>query len=158
MTGSRPQSIWSGKRRSQGGRGYREGDSQEWSRASRGWSARRTRTNDRDRGPVHLSEMFDGLLKRLKKPPTDVLGVVFNRWESVVGPDVARHCRPVAVDAKRLIVEADEPIWADQLKWQSETVLDRIAEKSGDRQLEELTVKVAYHRSAAGVRRSGERR
>ena len=119
---------------------------------SSGWPTGGSLSIDHNRGPVPLSEMFDKLLKRLKKPPTDVLSAVFEQWESIVGPDVACHCRPVAVDANSLVVEADEPIWADELRWHSEAVLARIAEISDNHQLKKLTVRVGYHRSSVNGR------
>ena len=95
--------------------------------------------------PVRVSEVLDRFMGWLKKPPVDVLVVVFNNWEDVVGPDVARHCRPVAIDANQLVVVADDPMWADELRWNSEKVLDRLVEISGARRLERLTVRVGYH-------------
>ena len=96
-------------------------------------------------GPVRLSEVLNQFMGWLKKPPADVLVVVFNKWEEVVGPDVARHCRPVAIDANQLVVQADDTMWADELRWNSEKILDRLVEVSGARRLEKLTVRVGYH-------------
>ena len=101
-----------------------------------------------DTGPVLLGEVLDQLMNWLKKPPADVLVTVFKRWDEVVGPDVAQHCRPVAVDANRLVVKADDPMWADELRWNSDVVLDRLAELSGAHRLEGLTVRVGPHTPA----------
>ena len=103
-----------------------------------------------DNGPVILSELLERLMIRLRKPPIDVLSAVFKNWSATVGADVARHCRPVAVDANRLVVEADDHIWAGELKWHSETVLERIADVSGNRRIDQLVVSVGYHRPEVG--------
>ena len=95
--------------------------------------------------PIRLSEAFDQFIGWLKKPPVDLLVVVFNNWEDVVGPDVAAHCRPVAIDANQLVVVADDPMWADELRWNSEKVLDRLVEVSGASRLEKLTVRVGCY-------------
>lgn len=116
---------------------------------------RRARGRRSDNGPVLLSELVEQLMACLRKPPTDVLSAVFKDWPAVVGADVARHCRPVAVDANRLVVEADDPVWAGEVKWHSEAVLERIAGMSGKRRIGELVVRVGYHRPEAGARMGG---
>lgn len=105
----------------------------------------------RNDGPVLVSSYLDQLLKHLKKPPSGVLAVVFGSWEKIVGPELARHCRPVAVDSNSVIVETDEPVWADELKWHSKVLLERIEEMSGNNQLTELVVRVGYHGSAGSA-------
>ena len=100
-----------------------------------------------------LSEVVPRLLTMLDKPTADVIVTAFSRWEEVVGADVARHCRPVAIDADRLVVAASDPMWADELRWNSQKVLDRLAEVSGGRRLGELVVRVEPH----GTRGRGSR-
>ncbi|MDE0268452.1 MAG: DUF721 domain-containing protein [Acidimicrobiaceae bacterium] len=99
-------------------------------------------------GPVLVSSYLDRMLEHLKKPSSGVLAVVFGSWETIVGPELARHCRPVAVDSNSVIVETDEPVWADELKWHSKVLLERIEEMSGNSQLTELVVRVGCHGSA----------
>lgn len=42
---------------------------------------------------------------------------VFDRWEQVVGADLARHCRPVRLAGGVLTVAASSPRWATQLRY-----------------------------------------
>lgn len=97
---------------------------------------------DRD-GPAAASELLQRLLSTLEKPSPDIIISVFKRWEQVVGADIAKHCRPVAIEGDRLIVAADDPMWASELQWLSEMVLDRLAEVSGGRRMEHLAIRVA---------------
>ena len=108
---------------------------------------RAARSKGHDSGPVLLSELLERLMIHVKKPSTDVLSTVFKSWPTIVGADVARHCRPVSIDADCLVVEADDPIWAEEIGWHSEMVLQRIADMSKTRKLDELRVRVGYHRS-----------
>ncbi len=94
-------------------------------------------------GPVALSESLDRLLDSLGAPSTDLLSTIFSRWEQVVGTEVARHCRPVALDDDRLVVEAADAAWASELKWLSEELLQRLAEASSQARLKSITVRVA---------------
>ena len=96
--------------------------------------------------PVPLSRFVEQLLKRIDKPPADVITKVFKSWNEIVGPDVARHCRPVAIDHDCVVVEADEPIWADELRWHSEAILNRIVEEFDNANISRLEVRVGYHR------------
>lgn len=93
-------------------------------------------------GPKRVGEALERLLGTLEVPPTDVLTTVFARWEEVVGAEVARHCRPAAVEGDRLVVVATSPVWASEFQWLSEQVLDRINQLSGARLLQSLTVRV----------------
>ncbi len=93
-------------------------------------------------GPVAASELLRRLLSTLEKPSPDIIISVFKRWEQVVGADIARHCRPVAIEGDRLIVAADDPMWASEFQWLSEMVLERLAEVSGGCRMEHLAVRV----------------
>lgn len=92
--------------------------------------------------PVPVSEVVARLLKTFKKPSADVIVTAFSRWEQVVGAQIAQNCRPVSIDANRLVVTASNSMWANELKWLSEQVLDRLAEVSGAPRLEALVVRV----------------
>jgi predicted nucleic acid-binding Zn ribbon protein len=54
------------------------------------------------------------------------LSAVFGRWEELVGPVVAAHAKPVALQRGTLVVHVDEPGWATQLRFLSADVIGRI--------------------------------
>ncbi len=93
--------------------------------------------------PVQLADALGRLLGSLDVPPADLLSTVFQRWEEVVGADVARHCRPAAVEGDRLVVLASDSTWASEVQWLASEVLARINEMSCAGRLKSLIVRVA---------------
>lgn len=93
--------------------------------------------------PISVADALERLLGSLDAPPADLLATVFQRWEEVVGPDVARYCRPAAIEEQRLIVLASDATWASEVQWLASTVLARINEMATAGRLESLTVRVA---------------
>jgi predicted nucleic acid-binding Zn ribbon protein len=54
------------------------------------------------------------------------LTAVFSRWEQLVGPDIAAHARPRSWREGVLVVVADHPAWATQLRFMAGDLLGRI--------------------------------
>ncbi|MGO9458446.1 MAG: DciA family protein, partial [Acidimicrobiales bacterium] len=63
--------------------------------------------------------------------PAASLSAVFSRWEEIAGPAVARHVRPVTLRGGVLVVAADHPAWATQVRALGTGLLDRVGEVSG---------------------------
>lgn len=74
---------------------------------------------------------------------------VFGRWEEIVGPQVAPHVRPVGFSDGELIVEADSPAWATQMRLLAPQVLKRLGEELGAGTVRHVKVR------GQGGRRSG---
>jgi predicted nucleic acid-binding Zn ribbon protein len=70
-----------------------------------------------------------------------VWGTVFSRWEELVGASLARHARPLRLEAGVLVVAVDRPPWATQVRALAPGILERLAEHSGE-ELERLDVVV----------------
>ncbi len=92
--------------------------------------------------PIELADALERVLSSLDAPPADLLSTVFQRWEEVVGTDVARHCRPVAVEGERLVILASDSVWASEVQWLADRVLARINEMSSTERLQSVTVRV----------------
>ena len=92
--------------------------------------------------PVPVGEALERLLNVIDAPSTDVLATVFGRWAEVVGPAVAQHCRPIAVEEDVLVVEASDAVWASELQWLSSGVIDRINEICDQSRLRSVSVRV----------------
>lgn len=105
-----------------------------------------TTQREPDRGPQRIGTSLDRLLGTLRAPTVDVLDAVFRRWDEIVGPDVARHSRPVAVAGDQLTVSAVDPTWASELRWLEREVLARCAEVAGTERISRLVVRVDRHK------------
>lgn len=51
---------------------------------------------------------------------------VVEKWESVVGKNIARHARAVSVDSENLYVVVDNPAWQSQLFMMKSRILNKI--------------------------------
>ncbi len=69
-------------------------------------------------------------------------------WEEAVGPEVARHCRPVAVRGKVLEAEVDSSVWCQQLQMEREQLLAALHERMGDAAPSDLRLRVGYNRGS----------
>jgi predicted nucleic acid-binding Zn ribbon protein len=89
-------------------------------------------------------QLFGAVLQRLMKargwerPKAEAM--VFGAWERVVGPDIARHSRPVKLDAGVLTVEAESTAWATQLRMLAANLLKSIAAEVGHNVVTRLTI------------------
>jgi predicted nucleic acid-binding Zn ribbon protein len=85
---------------------------------------RRGRNTD---GPVPLAEVLGVLSERMGVAGPDVLGAVFGRWEDLVGPTMASHVRPLRLRDGTLVVSADHPAWATQVRHLAADILAKVA-------------------------------
>jgi predicted nucleic acid-binding Zn ribbon protein len=51
---------------------------------------------------------------------------VVEKWESLVGQNIARHAKAVSVDSENLFVMVDNPVWQSQLFMMKSRILDKI--------------------------------
>jgi predicted nucleic acid-binding Zn ribbon protein len=78
-----------------------------------------------------MAEALGSVAGRLGLGRTDLISIVFGRWEELVGPSVAAHVRPVRLVAGTLIVQADHPAWATQVRHLAPEILERVASELG---------------------------
>ena len=103
-------------------------------------------------------QLFGAVLERLmkargwEKPKAEA--TVFGAWEKVVGQDIAKHSRPVKLDAGVLTVEAESTAWATQLRMLAATLLRSIAKEVGHNVVTRLNI----HGPAAPSWNKGPRR
>ena len=93
--------------------------------------------------PVRVGAALDRVMKRLRGPTTRHVATVFERWPELVGAGVAAHARPVAVRDGELVVEADDPSWASQLRWLEADLLERLRGELGAEAPDRVVIRVA---------------
>ncbi len=91
-----------------------------------------------DLGPRRLGETLDEALARLVPPnlpspaSAGVLSAIFARWEEIAGPAMARHVRPIRMSGVTLLVMADRPAWATQVRLIGPGLLARLEQVTGE--------------------------
>jgi predicted nucleic acid-binding Zn ribbon protein len=78
-------------------------------------------------GPVRLADALGALASRLGAGRTEVVGIIFNRWEDIVGTAVAAHIRPVRIVGTTLVLHADHPAWATHIRLLAPDILGALS-------------------------------
>jgi predicted nucleic acid-binding Zn ribbon protein len=89
------------------------------------------RRSGRDRGPRPVADSLDAVVGQLGPVDAGSLAAVFNRWEDIAGPRLAGHVRPLRLENGVLVVAADHPARATQVRSLSATLLARVGEITG---------------------------
>lgn len=76
------------------------------------------------------------------------IGGVFGRWEQIVGERLAAHVRPERVEDGELVVAADSPSWATQVRALAPQLLRRLNGELGEGAVRSVRV-----RGPGGTRR-----
>lgn len=106
------------------------------------WSPLPSRRGDDGPAPAQVSGLLDAVMAGLGAPTVDVVVVVHQRWDEVVGQEVAPHARPVGVADGRLTVVVDSPGWASHLRWSESEILARLATLIGPDQVTSVQLRV----------------
>jgi predicted nucleic acid-binding Zn ribbon protein len=103
--------------------------------------------NGRDE-PVPLRDAVAKVGEQLGVPAPDVLSTLTARWSEIVGPAIAAHASVHSIRNGECTIEVDGPVWATQLRYATNEVLDRANEHCGDGVLTSVRVVVAGPRKA----------
>lgn len=69
------------------------------------------------RGPESLADLLDSVVRDRRWGDRLRGASVFDRWDQVVGAELAQHCQPVRLSGGVLTVAASSPQWATQLRY-----------------------------------------
>ena len=91
-----------------------------------------------DGGPEAVAGLLEGVLEDL-----GVAGKVREcqallAWESVAGPQLARHARPVRVQRGRLQLAVPSAVWRTHLSFSKQQLVERINQRLGGRVIRDL--------------------
>ncbi|MBF6237940.1 DUF721 family protein [Nocardia otitidiscaviarum] len=111
-----------GKSVGQGRASPRKGGVRALRRRRSGWSG----AHPDDRDPQALSSLTGALARSRGWSGKVAEGMVFGRWESVVGEDIASHAHPVSLENGVLAVQAESTAWATQLRMLQSQILAKI--------------------------------
>jgi predicted nucleic acid-binding Zn ribbon protein len=94
------------------------------------------------RDPRPVADSLDRITRRIGAPRAELLAAVFARWEQLVGPDIAAHAQPRSLRDGVLVVIADQPAWATQLRYMAAELLDRIRAETAAEEIAEIQIRV----------------
>ncbi len=62
---------------------------------------------------------------------TSAAASVLARWDELVGPELAEHCRPASLTGGELVLVAESSAWATQLRLLTRTLQARLTAQVG---------------------------
>lgn len=80
------------------------------------------------RRPSRLGDAVSELVRRRRWGDRLESAGIFRVWEDVVGPDLAQRCEPVKLVGGRLVVRAENPAWATEVRYLTTTIIERADE------------------------------
>lgn len=92
--------------------------------------------------PRLLRGSLEALLDDLGSAPVRETNSLLTRWPEVVGRDLAAHTQPVGVRHGVLVVQADDPAYAEHLAWQERQLIPRLATVLGEGVVTGLQVRI----------------
>jgi predicted nucleic acid-binding Zn ribbon protein len=78
-----------------------------------------------------VSESLDEVVRQIAPQSAGEFGAIFGQWEEIVGPAIAAHVRPIRVTDEALVVAADHPAWATQVRALGTSLLAQVGEAAG---------------------------
>jgi len=100
-------------------------------RASRGAAKEAIRAARSTGEPMAFGSALTELLSERGWETQAAGASVLSRWDSLVGEQVAAHCRPLQLRDGELVIEAESTAWATQLRLLSRTLTSRLREQLG---------------------------
>lgn len=80
------------------------------------------RTNTAERIGAILPRFVGSLAGRKKYQ----IHLISFHWDRIVGEVIAAHVRPIRLDFHTLLLTADTPVWANELRYMERTLIDKI--------------------------------
>jgi predicted nucleic acid-binding Zn ribbon protein len=96
--------------------------------------------------PQPIGAMLGPVLADLGLEAAGAAFRILEIWDGVVGPEIAQHCRPVAVRRGVLEAEVDSSVWCQQLQMQRLELLAGLREALGAAAPSDLRFRVGYAR------------
>lgn len=92
--------------------------------------------------PDRLDEVLAGFVERCGWGRRLRDAAVYDRWEDIVGPELARRCEPVRLAGGRLVIRAVSQVWATELGFLADSVRARACALMGPGSVLEVAVVV----------------
>jgi predicted nucleic acid-binding Zn ribbon protein len=97
-----------------------------------------------------VATSLDRVARFFGAPPARVLTTVFSRWEQLVGPEIAAHASPKSLRNGTLVVVADQPAWAAQLRFMATDLVRRIQAEVEATEVRRIEIRTGWPGLAEG--------
>ncbi|RZS56243.1 putative nucleic acid-binding Zn ribbon protein [Microcella putealis] len=87
------------------------------------------------RDPSGLADILDGVSRTMGWTSPLARGELLTSWPDLVGPEIASHTEPVAIDDGVLSVQCDSTAWATQLRMMRGEMVTSITQRYPDAQI-----------------------
>lgn len=90
--------------------------------------------------PSPLRSLLPGVGRKLGLEAALETGLIWQRWEEIVGPAVAAHAEPTSLRAGVLRVRTDSPAWATEIGYLGRQIALKANEVTGREMVTEVRV------------------
>lgn len=94
------------------------------------------------RPPVGMAEAVRATLQRLGLEAKVRQRGLWQVWDAVVGPQIARHAQPQAIQRGRLVVHVTDPVWLHQLSLMRHRLAASLNQALGEGTVRELVLRL----------------
>ena len=102
----------------------------------------RFRTDEERKGFSPIRDVISDIVKELKLEDPFYVGTIKEKWEQIAGSILATHSVPVKKVGKVLFVEADHPVFANDLTMMKKIILEKIKNVCGNQDVDDIKVMI----------------
>ena len=100
----------------------------------------RFRTDEERKGFSPIRNVISDIVKELKLEDSFYVGIIKEKWEQIAGSILATHSVPVKKNGRVLVVEADHPVFANDINMMKKIILAKLKDLCGNQGVEDLKV------------------
>ena len=78
---------------------------------------------------VRLSDTISQIMQKHISPKYDKYGPLFENWELLLPPELARHCKIAAVNNGQLRIKVDAPAYGNEIRLCQAELVEQLKEK-----------------------------
>jgi hypothetical protein len=105
--------------------------------------------------PARLKDLLGPVGERLGLKDPAQTGAVWARWERIVGPGIASHCRPSSLRDGLLKLRCDSATWATEVGYLAEEIQRKVNQDAGSELVREVRVWVGPASSKDRIEEGG---
>ena len=96
--------------------------------------------------PQQVKTVLDRLVRSFGAPSSSAVETVFSKWESLVGPQMAGHVRPLSVEDDCLVLGVSDPAWASQVTWLGPELVAKLAKLDPQSRIGRVEIRIVRPR------------